>query len=148
MKLDYEKLMDLAILEAKKAKTNKEVPVGAILVNDEGIVLASSFNKKEMKHDVTSHAEIEVIREYSKKINNWRLSDLTLIVTLSPCLMCLGAIRDARIKRVVIGAVDDNLSANEQELIDNIYFENKIELIKGIKEKECKKLLNKSINSK
>lgn len=148
MKIDYEKMMDLAILEAKKAKDNNEVPVGAILIDDTATVLASSYNKKEEKSDVTSHAEIEVIREYSKKINNWRLSNLTLIVTLSPCLMCVGAIKDSRIKRVVIGCNDDNLSINEKELIDNIYFENNIEVIRGIKEKECKKLLNKSINSK
>lgn len=142
MKLDYNYFMDLALKEAKKALNNNEIPVGALLIDDDGNVLASSYNKKESKFDVTSHAEIEVIRKASFFKKNRRLDNLTLVVTLSPCLMCLGAIKDSRIKRVVYSIEDDNLSINEKELINNIYFENNIEVIKGIKEEESKELLN------
>lgn len=143
MKLDYNYYMDLALKEAEAALNNNEVPVGALLIDVDGTVLTRAHNLKETKFDVTSHAEIEVIRKASFFKKNWRLDNLTLIVTLSPCLMCVGAIKDSRIKRVVIGCNDDNLSINEKELINNIYFENNIEVIKGIKEKESKELLNK-----
>ena len=94
--------MQLALAEARKA--GDDVPVGAVLVDPNGSVVAVGHNRKEELSDPTSHAEIEVIREASKSKGDWRLTDLTLVVTLEPCVMCAGAIVAARIPRVVFGA--------------------------------------------
>ena len=94
-----------ALLEAKKALEIDEVPVGAIIVKD-GKIIARGYNLKEKKNDVTAHAEIEAIKNASKKMNTWRLDETTLYVTLEPCPMCAAAIMQSRIKRVVYGALD------------------------------------------
>lgn len=97
--------MKLAYKEAVKAKEEDEVPVGAVIVKD-GKVIAKAHNKKEKNNDPMGHAEIECIRKACKKINNWYLKDCELYVTLEPCVMCVGAIINARIKKVYYGARD------------------------------------------
>ncbi len=144
----YEKYMDIALKEAKKAYKNDDVPVGAILIDEKGNIISKGFNKKEKDNDVTKHAEIIAIKKANNKLDNWRLDNLTLIVTLSPCLMCLGAIIASRIKKVVIGCSDDKLNNNENTLINDLYFDNKIEIIKGIREENCKQILNDFFNKK
>lgn len=125
--MDY---MELAIEEAKKAKDINEVPVGAVLAKDD-IVLSSSYNQKIKNNDCTCHAEINVIKKASKKLNNWHLDDCTLYVTLEPCPMCAGAIRESRIKKVIIGTksnVEENSNLLKQILGNNteiIYLNNK-----------------------
>lgn len=99
-----------ALLEAKKALEIDEVPVGAIIVKD-GKIIARGYNLKEKKNDVTAHAEIEAIKNASKKMNTWRLDETTLYVTLEPCPMCAAAIMQSRIKRVVYGALDKKSGA-------------------------------------
>ncbi|MDP4755899.1 MAG: nucleoside deaminase, partial [Aquiluna sp.] len=100
--MDYEHFMQLALSEAKRS--GDDVPVGAIIVNSDGEVIASGHNQKEAKHDASSHAEIEAIRAAGAKLGDWRLENTTLFVTLEPCVMCAGAIVAARIPRVVFGA--------------------------------------------
>lgn len=101
MELDN-KFMEIALIEAKKAFNKNEVPIGAVLVdNATHQIIAKSFNKKEISFDVTSHAEINVLRKASKKRKSWRLNDTTLYVTLEPCSMCMSAIIQSRISRVV-----------------------------------------------
>lgn len=101
MELDN-KFMEIALIEAKKAFNKNEVPIGAVLVdNANHEIIAKSFNKKEKSFDVTSHAEINVLRKASKKRKSWRLNDTTLYVTLEPCSMCMSAIIQSRISRVV-----------------------------------------------
>lgn len=101
MELDN-KFMEIALIEAKKAFNKNEVPIGAVLVdNATRQIIAKSFNKKEKSFDVTSHAEINVLRKASKKRKSWRLNDTTLYVTLEPCPMCMSAIIQSRISRVV-----------------------------------------------
>lgn len=125
--MDY---MELAIEEAKKAREIYEVPVGAVLIKD-NIVLSSSYNQKIKNNDCTCHAEINVIKEASKKLNNWHLDDCTLYVTLEPCPMCAGAIRESRIKKVIIGTksnVEENSNLLKQILGNSteiIYLNNK-----------------------
>ena len=97
--------MELAYKEAIKAYKEDEVPVGAVIVKD-GRVVSCAHNKKEKKKDCTSHAEIECIRKASKKLGDWYLKDCELYVTLEPCVMCCGAIINARIKKVYFGARD------------------------------------------
>jgi len=107
--MDFEKLMHLAIEEAQKS--GDDVPVGAILVSPEGEVISSGHNQKELLSDPTSHAEIEALRKAGEILGDWRLEDLTLFVTLEPCVMCAGAIVAARIPRVVFGAWDQKVGA-------------------------------------
>lgn len=99
------KFMKVAYKEAIKACNEDEVPVGAVIVKD-GKIIARAHNRKEKKNDCTSHAEIECIRKASKKIGDWYLKDCELYVTLEPCVMCCGAIINARIEKVYFGARD------------------------------------------
>ncbi len=104
--------MKKALKLAQKAQAKGDVPIGALLVReDTGEVLARGYNKKEAHTDPTLHAEILVIQKAGKKTKNWRLSDLSLFVTLEPCLMCAGALVQARIRRVVFGTFDPKAGA-------------------------------------
>ena len=100
-----DKWMQLAINEAKLAKINDEIPVGAVIIQN-GVLISQAHNRPISSNDATAHAEIEVIRKAGQALQNYRLIDSTLYVTLEPCLMCLGAIIHARIKRIVFGAYD------------------------------------------
>lgn len=101
-----EKYMKKALNQAAKAFEKGDVPVGAVIVK-EGKVIATAYNKKEETKDATDHAEIIAIRKACKALNDWRLNDCEMYVTLEPCSMCMGAIRQARIKRLVYGAKID-----------------------------------------
>ena len=98
--------MSLALKEAKKAYELDEVPVGAIIVKDDQVI-GVGHNLREKNNDITSHAEIEAIKEASKKINSWRLVDCDIYVTLEPCMMCVGALLQARIRHIYYGAKDE-----------------------------------------
>lgn len=139
--------MDLALEEAKKAFKNNDVPVGCIILDENNNLLSKGYNQKEKEQDLTLHAEIVAIKDASKQINNWRLDKCTLIVTLSPCLMCLGAIISSRIKRIVIGTYDDSKEFDFR-LFKDLLFENNIELIDGIKEKECSDIIKEFFKTK
>jgi len=102
--------MEEALFQAKLAGESGEVPVGAVLVK-KGVLLASAGNMPVSLHDPTAHAEIRVLRMAAEKLNNYRLADTTLYVTLEPCLMCAGALIHARVKRVVFGAADPKTGA-------------------------------------
>ena len=142
MQIDDEKFMKLALKEAKKAYDEDEVPVGAVLVKD-GKVIAKAHNQKETKLDTTKHAEITVIQKASKKLQNWRLEDTTLYVTLEPCTMCIGAIIGARIKRVCFGTMDEKTGAcgSVLNIPKDHKFNHVVEMENGIMEKECKEIL-------
>ena len=103
--------MRLALRHAQHAFREKEVPIGAVVVDGNGIVLATSRNQVEGKKDVTAHAEIDCLRKAAQLRNNWRLADCVLYSTLEPCPMCLGAIQASRIKRVVYAASDLRVGA-------------------------------------
>ncbi len=136
------KFMELALGEAKKAKEEGEVPIGAIVVLGNRLI-ASSFNTVEKDKSSIMHAEIKVILEAQKKLNNWRLEGCSLYVTLEPCLMCCGAIVLSRIKRLVYGAKAPKAGAvnslyntlNDERLNHNV------EIVAGIMELESSLLL-------
>lgn len=109
MKLFKNQYMEIAIKEAYKSlKSNKEIPVGCVIVdNKTKKILSVSTNKTLENNDPTAHAEIIAIREACKKINNYRLEDTSIFVTLEPCKMCMEAIKQARIKNVYFGAYSD-----------------------------------------
>ncbi len=105
-----EKFMKLALMEAQTALSQGEVPIGAILVKDDEVV-AKSFNTIEKGKDSTAHAEIKVIREAGRIINNWRLNGCSLFVNVEPCTMCLGAIKQSRISELYFGCFDEKFGA-------------------------------------
>ena len=110
--------MKLAIVEAKKAFTKEEVPVGAIIVYQDKII-ARGYNLRETKKSVLGHAEINVIKKANKKLNQKFLDDCILYVTLEPCLMCAGAIQAARIKKVIYSAKEPKFGCLESQ--GNVY---------------------------
>ena len=141
--------MKLALAEAKKAAIEGEVPIGAVLVKDNKVI-AKAHNLKEKNKDATAHAEILVIKKASKKLNNWRLLNTTLYVTLEPCAMCASAISQARIKRVVYALDDKNNGAikNTVKLYSHKSI-NQIPLVtSGVLEKEAKQILQKFFQKK
>lgn len=139
--------MRMAISSAQHAEP--DVPVGALLVSSSGEVLASAHNLKERKNDPTSHAELEVIRQFASGQSDWRLSDLTLVVTLEPCVMCAGAIVAARIPRVVFGAWDAKAGAGGSlfDILRDPRLGRPIEVFPGVLEAECAELLSSFFSS-
>ena len=121
-----------------------DVPVGAILIDDEGVAISAGANEREATGDSTAHAEIVAIREASVKRGNWNLEDLTLVVTLEPCVMCAGAIRAARIKRVVFGAWDElaGASGSVYDILRDPRLGKPVEVIGGVLEEECSTILS------
>ena len=103
--------MQQAILLAKEAAIKGDVPVGALVVDDAGTIVGMGANLREQDNDPTAHAEIVAIRNAANKIGNYRLDDLTMVVTLEPCGMCAGAIAQSRIKRLIFGAFDKKAGA-------------------------------------
>lgn len=102
--------MDIALKEAKKALNKQEVPIGAVIVIDNKII-AKAHNKREKTQNALHHAETLCINKACKKLKSWRLNDAIMYVTLEPCAMCAGAILNSRLKKVVIGCLDENHGA-------------------------------------
>ena len=140
---DDQKYMIEALNEAKKAYQKGEVPIGAVIVYDNKII-ARAYNKKEKTHIVTHHAEILAITKACKKIKNWRLSNCTLYVTVEPCMMCCGAIIQSRLKKIVYGTKNENFGFIKN--INNSVGD--IEIISGVLEEECKKIITEFFNRK
>ena len=140
--METEKLMKQALKEAKKAYEKEEVPIVAIIVKD-GKIIARAHNMKEIKNDTTEHAEIRAIKKASKKLGAWRLSECEMYTTLEPCPMCAGAIIQARIKKVYIGAMDEKTGAcgSVLNLFKDHKFNHEVQVENGVLEKECKQIL-------
>lgn len=134
--------MEEAFREAEKAFSAKEVPVGAIVVQDNKII-GRGYNQRERLKDPTAHAEILAITAASNYVADWRLSDATLYVTLEPCPMCAGAILNARIPRVVFGVDDHDHGAcgGAIQLCSGKFLNHKVEILGGILEGKCKGIL-------
>ena len=137
-----EYFMNIALKEANKAFRWDEVPVGAIIVLN-GKIIAKGHNLRELKGDITKHAELIAIKRANRKIKGWRLNDCTIYITLFPCSMCASAIVQSRIKRVVIGAPCKDIKNKE---IVNLIFEKEkdkplIEITENVLEKECSSIL-------
>jgi tRNA(adenine34) deaminase len=143
MLIDYSLLMEQALIEARKGLEMGEVPVGAVLAGSEGEILARSCNQPIYLKDPTAHAEILTLRKGGEVRNNYRLQDTTLVVTIEPCVMCMGAALNARIERLVFGTFDPKAGAagSLYDMAQDKRLNHRIEVISGIMEKECKNLL-------
>ena len=142
--MDYKSLMQEAISLAKEAAIKGDVPVGALVVNDAGTIIGMGANLREQDNDPTAHAEIVAIRNAASEIGNYRLDDLTMVVTLEPCGMCAGAIAQSRIKRLVFGSFDEKYGAvgSVWDLLRDPRAIYKPEVLSGVLEKECGELLS------
>ena len=136
------KFMKEALKEAKKAYDKEEIPVGAVIVRNDKII-ARGHNIKELKKDTTKHAEIIAIQKASKNMEAWRLEGCTLYVTLEPCAMCAGALIQSRIKKVVIGTMDNKTGAcgSVLNLLEDYKFNHQVEIETGIMETECREIV-------
>jgi len=136
--------MRLALGEAKAAFMKGEVPVGAILVKENRII-AKAHNIKETKTDPTAHAELIVLRKGASKTGNWRLSNTTLYVTKEPCVMCAGAMINARLGKLVYGCTDNRYGAvaSRYKILSNTNLNHQVEITHGILENECSDILKR-----
>ncbi len=140
---DDRSYMALALEEATKGMVKDEVPVGALVVH-QGKIIGMGYNRREELQEPTSHAEILALREASASLGSWRLDDCTLYVTLEPCIMCTGAIIQARVPRLVFGCHDPKGGAVESlyRLCDDPRLNHSVEITSGIMKEQCARILS------
>ncbi|MBW1714402.1 MAG: nucleoside deaminase [Deltaproteobacteria bacterium] len=132
-----------AMREAKEAWVAGEVPVGAILLDQSNKIVARAYNRCILDNDPTAHAEILVIRQGAKVRSNYRLNGMTMVVTVEPCPMCMGAIINARLETLVFGVFDEKSGAagSVYNLSNDGRLNHRLTVIPGVMEKECKQLM-------
>lgn len=135
--------MRLALAEAAQAPATRDVPVGAVVVDADGRVIASRRNERELSGDPTAHAEVLAIRDAAAAIGDWRLNACTLVVTLEPCVMCAGAIVQSRVGTLVFGAWDDKAGAvgSLYDLPRDRRFNHRAEVVAGVEAEASAELL-------
>lgn len=139
---EYKKYMELAIIEANKASDIMEVPIGAVIVYENEII-GVGYNRRNTDKSTFAHAELIAMDQAMKHIGDWRLEDATMYVTLEPCPMCAGAIVQARIPKVVIGAMNPKAGSAGSviNLLDEPGFNHQVEVIYNVMEPECREVL-------
>ncbi|WP_229116416.1 tRNA adenosine(34) deaminase TadA [Parenemella sanctibonifatiensis] len=135
--------MSQALAEARAAVTAGEIPVGAVVLDPAGQIVAGAGNRRERDADPTAHAEVVAMRQAAAALGEWRLTDHTLVVTLEPCTMCAGAIVQARIGRVVFGAWDEKAGAVASlwDVVRDPRLNHRPEVTSGVEEAACRQLL-------
>lgn len=138
----HERFMKQALKEAAKAERLGEVPIGCVIVQNDKII-ARGYNRRNTDKSTLSHAEMIAIRKASKKLGDWRLEDCSLYVTLEPCQMCSGAIVQARIKQVVMGAMNEKAgcAGSVLNILENPSFNHQVLVEKGVLQEECTEIL-------
>ena len=139
-----------ALLVAKSALSAGDVPVGAVIINKDGVIVGKGFNEREANNDPTAHAEVVAIRNAAARLQNSRLDGCTLIVTLEPCAMCAGAIAQSRISKLIFGAWDEKAGAvgSVWDVLRDPRSIFKVEVTSGILEDECAALLKDFFSDK
>lgn len=139
--IEKEYFMRKALKEAKNAYNKEEIPVGAVIVKDDKII-ARAHNLRETKLSSIAHAEILAIEKANKKLNSWRLENCEMYVTLEPCMMCMGAIINSRIKKLYIGTLDPKAGCYKSVIeIEKYKFNHTVKIETGILHKECEYIL-------
>lgn len=135
--------MRVALTEARSALTTGDVPVGAVVVGPDGVVVGRGHNAREATGDPTAHAEVLALRAAAAHLGTWRLDGCTLVVTLEPCAMCAGAIVLARVPRLVLGAWDLKAGAagSVHDLVRDRRLNHRVEVVGPVLERECAELL-------
>jgi tRNA(adenine34) deaminase len=135
--------MLLALDQARLAASHGDVPVGAVVIDQAGDLLAAAGNEREIRRDPTAHAELLALREAARRLRSWRLTGLTLVVTLEPCTMCAGALVLARVARLVFGAFDPKAGAVSSlfDVVRDPRLNHRVEVRGGVLEAECRALL-------
>ena len=135
--------MGQALAQAREALAAGEVPVGAVVVGPEGEILARAFNQPIGLNDPTAHAEVLALRQAGARLGNYRLPGLGLYVTIEPCIMCVGALLLARVRRVVFGAADPKAGACSSlyHIPQDPRLNHRLEVTGGVREEECRELL-------
>lgn len=135
--------MGRALELARAAALAGDVPVGAVVVDATGAIIGEGFNRRELAHDPTAHAEVLAMREAATALGTWRLDDCTLVVTLEPCVMCAGAILAARIPRLVLGAWDSKAGAtgSQWDVVRDARVGAKVQVTSGVRADESAALL-------
>jgi len=146
----YEEWMLGALDDARLALETGDVPIAAFVVDRNGRVLGRGRNERELTQDPTAHAEIIALREAAASVGDWHLTDATLVVTLEPCIMCAGAILNARIPRVVFGAWDEKAGAagSMYDVLRDRRLPHRVEVVAGVEEAACAALLREFFESK
>ena len=139
-----------AIYIAREALNKGEVPVGAIIVSAEGSILAAESNRPIIDHDPTAHAEILALRTAGQRTGNYRLNGATLYATIEPCVMCAGALVNARVKRLVYGAPDERFGAVDTHfnICTSPDLNHRIEITRGVLADNCRKLIQDFFKAK
>ena len=139
----WQSAMDAALAEARLAMAHGDVPIGAVVLNAGGEVIAAAHNERELNSDPTAHAEVVALRRAAEALGSWHLDDCTLVVTLEPCTMCAGAIVAARVARLVFGAYDPKAGAVASlwDVVRDPRLNHRPEVVGGIAEPECAALL-------
>ena len=137
--MDDEMYMKEALKEAEKALWNGEVPIGAVIINENGDIIGRGFNRRNTEKNPLCHAEIEAINEAASVIGDWRIEGCTLYVTIEPCPMCAGAIVQARIPRVVFGARNPKAgcAGSILNILNEDKFNHQVDVTEGILKEEC-----------
>jgi tRNA(adenine34) deaminase len=135
--------MQAALAEARTALAQGEVPIGAIVLDADGAVIATGHNEREIAHDPTAHAEVVALRRAGEKLGSWHLDGCTLVVTLEPCTMCAGAIVLSRVSRLVFGAWDPKAGAvgSLRDVVRDSRLNHRPEVLGGVGEDECSAIL-------
>jgi tRNA(adenine34) deaminase len=139
----YDAWMGLALDAATEAVSSDDVPVGAVVLDRSGAVVASAANRREADGDPTAHAEVLALRAAANAVGSWRLDGCTLVVTLEPCLMCAGALVLARVERLVFGAWDPKAGAvgSVWDVVRDRAVNHRVEVVAGVRAEECGALL-------
>ncbi len=135
--------MQAALEEARQALMHGDVPIGALVLDADGAVLAEAHNERELTGDPSAHAEIVALRRAAQQLGSWHLDSCTLVVTLEPCTMCAGALVAARVERLVFGAFDPKAGAVASlwDVVRDPRLNHRVEVVSGIAELECGTLL-------
>ncbi|MFI7707230.1 tRNA adenosine(34) deaminase TadA [Nonomuraea sp. NPDC049480] len=143
--MTHEEAMRLALAEAVAAAAREEIPVGAVVLDERGEVLSAAGNDRESTADPTAHAEILALRRAAAARGEWRLSGCTLVVTLEPCTMCAGAAVQARVDRIVYGAVDEKGGAvgSLWDVVRDRRLNHRPEVVMGVLADECSAVLKR-----